>query len=265
MKIKSIYGLVLLFVLSLTSCVSTKKMIYLQGVDSMLTNPEQIAQQYEIRIKPDDQLYIVLNCKDPDLMKPFANSQVLGSSGQSGSSMSDTQGLQVGKDGKINVPLLGEMQAAGLTRQELADIIAKKLNDGEYMKNPTVNVRIKGFKVSVMGEVKSPGVKEITGDRATILEALSMAGDLPPTARRDSILVVRENNNQRQAYYVDLTNSKSIFSSPCYYLQQNDVVYVEPNKSIRVQGSSTMTTLSAVGSVVSLVASILTLILIFVK
>ena len=141
----------------MTSCVSSKKMLYLQGADKLHENPQKIENNYELRIKPDDQLLITINSKAPELLTPFANSQVLGSS--SSTNTQESTGLLVSQSGKIEIPVLGEMQAAGLTRQELADAIKNKLIEGEYIKDPTVLVRFKGAKIVVLGEVGSPGVK----------------------------------------------------------------------------------------------------------
>ena len=260
------FGLLLFILLTGTSCISSKKMIYLQGVDS-LTNPAQVIQQdYELRIKPDDQLYIMVSSKEPELLTPFANTQILGSSTSGGgTNIQETTGVQVDKNGKIVVPILGEIQVAGLTRLQLADEIKKRLEEGQYIKDPTVSVRIKGLKISVMGEVGSPGVHEMAGDRITLLEALSMAGDLTPTAKRTNILVLREEEGKRHTYTVDLTSGRDVLESPCYYLQQNDVVYVEPNKSINVKGSSALSYLGAGASIISVLASIVSLIVVLSK
>ena len=246
-------GFLLFILLTGTSCISSKKMIYLQGVDS-LTNPAQVIQQdYELRIKPDDQLYIMVSSKEPELLTPFANTQILGSSTSGGgTNIQETTGVQVDKNGKIDVPILGKIQAAGLTRLQLADEIKKRLEEGQYIKDPTVSVRIKGLKISVMGEVGSPGVHE-------------MAGDLTPTAKRTNILVLREEEGKRHTYTVDLTSGRDVLESPCYYLQQNDVVYVEPNKSINVKGSSALSYLGAGASIISVLASIVSLIVVLSK
>ena len=196
-------------------------------------------------------------------MTPFANSQVLGSS--SSTNTQETTGLLVSQSGKIEIPVLGEMQAAGLTRQELAAAIKNKLIEGEYIKDPTVLVRFKGAKIVVLGEVGSPGVKDLPGERVTILEAIGLAGDLPPTAHRENILVIREENGERKSYSVNLTSGKDILNSPVFYLQQNDVVYVEPNKAINVKGSSALTYLSAGSSIIGVLASILSLVFILAK
>lgn len=248
----------------LTSCVSSKKMLYLQGANSLDPSSQKVLDDYELHIKPDDQLYITINSKAPELLTPFANSQVLGSSTTSGA-LQELQGLLVDKNGDIEVPVLGKIHVVGLTRLELAGVIKNKLIEGEYIKDPTVEVRFKGVKILLLGEVNSPGVKELPSDRVTILDAIGLGGDLPPTAKRNNIQVIREENGERKSYTVDLTSSEDIFNSPVYYMQQNDVVYVEPNKSINVKGSSALTYLSAGGSIIGVLASVLSLIFILAK
>ena len=251
-------------VLTFSSCVSSKKMIYLQGADKLHDNPQKLIGDYELRIKPDDQLYITINSKEPELLTPFANSQLLGST-STNSNVQEINGFLVDKNGNIEVPILGEMQAAGLTRLQLSEQIKKKLIENEYIKDPTVSVRLKGGKILVMGEVGSPGVKSFSGERMTILEAIGLAGDLPPTAHRENILVIREENGERKSYKVNLTSGEDILNSPVYYMQQNDVIYVEPNKAINVKGSSALTYLSAGGSIIAVLASVLSLVFILAK
>ena len=137
----------------LTSCVSSKKMLYLQGANSLDPSSQKVLDDYELHIKPDDQLYITINSKTPELLTPFANSQVLGSSTTSGASQ-ELQGLLVDKNGDIEVPVLGKIHVAGLTRLELAGVIKNKLIEGEYIKDPMVEGRCKGAKILLLGEVK---------------------------------------------------------------------------------------------------------------
>lgn len=258
---KLAFAFVLLAACSLTSCVSTKKMIYMQGANDMLAVPQTITQDFEIRIQPDDILYITISSKDEELLAPFSNSKLLGTSTTSFSGVQEAVGIPVDKSGNVQLPILGGMYAAGLTREELANKIKEELVRGEFIKDPVVTIRMKNFKISVLGEVKNPGVKQIMGDRVTVLEALGMAGDLTVYGKRENILVLRETNGQRSSYTIDLTSAESVLKSPCYFLQQNDVVIVEPNKSIGVRGSSTMSYISAGGSIISIVVSIITLII----
>ena len=258
-------GLLVFILLTGTSCVSTKKMIYMQGADLLRDNPQEITQDYELCIKADDQLYVIVSSKEPELLAPFANTQILGSTSSGGANMQETQGFRVDKYGKINIPILGEIEAEGYTCSQLAGEIKKCLEERQYIKDPTVSVRIKAGKVAVMGEVGSPGLHEMSGDRMTLLEALSAAGDLTPSAKREKILVIREERGTRKTYTVDLTSSSDVLNSSCYYLQQNDVVYVEPNKSINIKGSSTLSYLGAGASIISVLTSIVSLIIVLSK
>ena len=123
-----------------------------------------------------------------------------------------------------------------------------------------VNTRVMSFKVTVMGDVKNPGTQTYQGERLTILEALGKAGDLTNSAHRDNVLVIREENGKRVTYEVNLLDHESVFESPAYYMQQNDVIYVQPNKSQRVKGSTSYTWLSVGSTVVGMVVSVVSLI-----
>lgn len=245
-----------------TACVPTRKIIYLQGAEDLVNTPQRITDNYIVRIKPADRLYINVTGYNDEQVKHYQNSAQLGST-QSGNNQN--AGFVVAENGTINVPLIGTLNVAGKTTGEVEAMVTKRIIELGDMEEPTVNVSLANFRVSVMGEVKSPGVVEAEGQRLTLLEALSHAGDLPATARRDSILVIRENGGIRSAYYVDLTQSDDVFKSPAYYLQQNDVVYVKPNNSVRVQGSPALSTLGAVSSVVGVISGVLALILVFTK
>jgi polysaccharide export outer membrane protein len=250
-----------------SSCTSTKKLFYIQEADVLFYAPHEIQESYELRIQPDDLLYILLNAKDSELLEPFGNTELLGSTGRM-SNTQQTSGLRVDKQGNIQIPILGEFHVGGMTCNQLAKALKDKLISGEYIKSPVVTVQIKGFNVTVMGEVRSPGIQEVSGDRITLLDALSKAGDLLPTGKRENVLVVREENGIRQTHSIDLTSASDVFSSPCFYLRQNDLVYVEPNKSIGVRGSSTLPAFSATSGVISVIASIASLtmtILLFTK
>jgi polysaccharide export outer membrane protein len=252
-----IFSFFLGMIFCISSCTSTRKMIYLQGTDNMFQYPQKIQQGFELYIQPDDRLFITISTKDKELLEPFSNNELLGSVGRYSSQQ--TSGLKVDKNGNIQTPILGEIHAGGLTCSELENEIKKRLIIGEYIKSPIVTVQIKNFTVSVLGEVRSPGVKEISRDKITVLEAISAAGDLLPSARRDNVLVIREVNGERVSYSIDLTSAENVFSSPGYYLRQSDVVYIEPNSSIRVKGSAALSFLGAAGTVISVLASVVSL------
>ena len=254
---------VLLFFILLTcaSCVSQKKMIYLQGADYLQDNPQQIKENFELKIQPDDQLAISISSKDKELIGPFNNNTLIGGGGTQSTTQSGVSYFQVDKDGHIEFPIFGTLQASGRTRTELAKELEDKLISQNYIKDPLVSVKIMSFKVTVLGEVRTPGVQNVTGERLTLLEALGMAGDLLPSGKRENIMVIREEDGVRKTYTVDLTSSYDALNSPCYYLQQNDVVYVEPNSAIRVKGSATMTTVTSTLGLISMFGSLLSLII----
>lgn len=213
-----------------TSCASYKKVVYLQDVEPL--KQQVIEQKYEVYIHNDDLLAIMVNSKNPELALPFNMPMVSYQLG-SGSTNSGSQrvlGYLVDGNGDIDFPILGKLHVAGLTRMQLTEMIKQRLIEGDLIKDPIVTVQFLNYKVSVMGEVNRPGSFNISGDRITLLEALSMAGDLTIYGRRDRVAVIREKDGKRTILMHDLRSS-DIFNSPCYYLQQNDIVYVEPNKA----------------------------------
>ena len=193
---------------------------------------EDIEQKYEVYVHNDDLLAIMVNSKNPELALLFNMPMVSYQLG-SGSTNSGSQrvlGYLVDGNGDIDFPILGKLHVAGLTRMQLTEMIKQRLIEGDLIKDPIVTVQFLNYKVSVMGEVNRPGSFNISGDRITLLEALSMAGDLTIYGRRDRVAVIREKDGKRTILMHDLRSS-DIFNSPCYYLQQNDIVYVEPNKA----------------------------------
>ena len=163
------------------------------------------------------------------------------------------------QDGTIDFPIVGKIKAAGLTPEQLSAEIQTRLQ--QDVKDVQVSTKIMSFKITVLGDVQSPGTQSYTGQRLTILEALGRAGDLNNSAIRTNILVLREENGKRTTYKIDLTNPQSVFSSPAYYMQQNDLVIVEGNKSVKVKGSTSYTYLTVTGTLVSMVASVISLII----
>lgn len=254
--------MLLSWVILFSACNSTKEVVYLQDVVPL--KQQDIERKYEVFIHEDDLLAIMVNSKDPELALPFNMPMVTYQLGSEGTSQQRVLGYLVDTNGDIDFPILGKLHVAGLSRLELRDLIKEKLISGDYIKDPVVTVQFLNYKVSVMGEVARPGSFTITGDRITLLEALSMAGDLTIYGRRDRVAVIREENGKRTILFHDLRSS-DIFTSPCYYLQQNDIVYVEPNKAKAGQrdinqNNSVSVWLSAV-SVLAAVASLLVTVL----
>ena len=231
LKAKAGFVLVIMaLALTAVSCNTYRKINYLQ--DIVPDKAERIAINKGILIQPKDMISIVVSSRNPELALIF-NLPVI--SYQAGSEVVSGQGSQrllgyvVDNDGYIDFPVLGLVKASGLTRWELANEIKSMIIEGNYINDPVVTVEFMNFKISVMGEVTSPGTYNIEGDKITLLQALSLAKDLTIFGRRDNVSVIREQGDERIIYQVDL-RSASIFESPAYYLQQNDIVYVEPNK-----------------------------------
>ena len=241
----------------LASCSAPKEVLYLQDIASI--KEENIDKNYEVIIHKDDLLAILVNSKDPELALPFNMPVVTYQIGAQTTAQQRLLGYLVDQNGDIDFPILGKIHVEGLTRMQVTELIKQKLMSEDLIKDPIVTVQFLNFKVSVMGEVTRPGTFDISGDRITLLEALSMAGDLTIYGRRDRVAVIRENDGKRRILYHDLRSS-DIFQSPCYYLQQNDIVYVEPNKA--KTGQSRINSNNSVGvwlSAVSVLASITSL------
>ena len=244
-----------------TSCASSKKVVYLQDVVPL--KQQDIEQKYEVYIHNDDLLAIMVNSKNPELALPFNMPMVSYQLGSQTAPQQRVLGYLVDTNGDIDFPILGKLHVAGLTRLQLTDMIKQCLIDEDLIKDPIVTVQFLNYKVSVMGEVNRPGSFNISGDRITLLEALSMAGDLTIYGRRDRVAVIREKDGKRTILFHDL-RSADIFNSPCYYLQQYDIVYVEPNKSKAGQSEinqnkSVGVWLSAASILVSIASLIVTL------
>jgi polysaccharide export outer membrane protein len=249
-----------------TSCISNKKMIYLQGATQDYALPHDIEDYFELRAQSDDQLAISVASKDVELLARFNNNTLIGggNNSQTGTNTvnvsSGVSYFRVDKEGNIEFPIFGTIHVGGMTTGEISKMIQKRMIEEGYINDAVVNTKIMSFKVTVMGDVKAPGTQTYQGERLTILEALGKAGDLTNSAYRDNVLVIREENGKRRAYEVNLLDNQAVFNSPAYYLQQNDVIYVQPNKSQRVKGSTSYTWLSVGSTVVGMVVSIVSLI-----
>lgn len=254
------YWLVIALVF-LSSCASQKEITYLQGgYDGY---QQKGTDSYELKIRPDDMIAIMVNSKNTELAQmfnlPMVSYQINNSTTGISSSQTKVLGYLVNKEGEINFPQLGYIKVGGMTRTELTDFITKELIDKGYVNDPVVTIQYLNFSVSVMGEVNKPGTIEIASDRITIFDALSAAGDLTIYGLRDNVKVIREINGKKTVSIVDL-RSAEILDSPYYYLQQNDVIYVEPNKAKAGQREiNSNRTISTYASILSVFLSALSL------
>lgn len=238
MRIRSTIS-ALIITLLLSSCASMEHIYYFQDFQTEASE-QPVAVLQEIRIRPEDKISILVNSKDPLLADLFNLPLVSRYVGQSSVAVGQNQGVSgytVDTDGKIDFPVLGEISVAGKTREEIAACIKHELISGDLVKDPVVTVEFLNLAVSVMGEVNKPGRYNIDRDKITLLDALSMAGDLTIHGKRDNVMVLREEDGMQRGYRVNLGSARELYASPVYYLQQNDVVYVEPN-SMRARQST---------------------------
>jgi polysaccharide biosynthesis/export protein len=251
-----------LFVFLLFSCKPAKELVYYQNIDSLPSS--EISNSYEIKIQPDDVLTIIVSAEDPESALPFnlTTISVPTAMNVNGGTMINARGQEslqsylVDATGSIDFPVLGKLKVGGLSRTELTKLLEIKIS--AYIKKPNINIRLTNFKVSVQGEVTTPGTFTINSDRVTLIEAITMAKDLTIYGRRDNILVIRELNGVKTFNRVDITKADFI-NSPFYYLAQNDVVYVEPNK-VRINGAAVGSNTGVIISITSLVITLITLI-----
>lgn len=249
-------ALILLVVVLLSSCVSKKDIVYFQNDE---IEQSQVSNSYKTIVKPDDLLQITITAQDVDAVRPFnLNTVTYQNSSSSANGVPQQLTYLVDTKGEIDFPVLGKLKVGGLTRDKVIDLLISKLSP-DYVKDPNINLRITNFKISVLGDVARPGSYNIPNERITILEAIALAGDINISGVRNNVLVNREENNMKVQYRVDLL-SKKIFTSPVYYLQQNDVVYIEQNYAKSQSASSNSNTslfISLTGLIVTIISILL--------
>ena len=265
MKFRKILSLTLM-VLAAVSCSTPKEISYFQDLQPGVTELT-ITDPVEIKVRPKDKLSILINAQDQKLTNMFnlpIVSQQIGqeSTGSSGTSRG-VSGYTVDTDGYINFPVLGKIKVEGMTREQIAEYLTGQLKEKELIKEPVVTVEFMNLGVSVLGEVNRPGRISINRDNLTILDALSEAGDLTIFGKREKVLVLRQENGKQRVYGINLCSADQLYTSPVYYLQQNDVVYVEPNDTKSRQSTVNGNTVRSTSfwiSLASLITSIAVLI-----
>lgn len=268
--------LILAACLALTAaCGTPKNIVYFQDIkgDATLstTNTEPI------KFKPMDQISVIVNSRDPQVTAMFnlpyyttRIGQSVSSTNATGSITSNTQGISgyiVDSNGDIDFPVLGKIHVAGLTREETAEKIKDELLESRQIKDPVVTVTFMNLGVTVLGEVMHPGRYKIDRDRFTVLDALALAGDLTINAEREEVVLLRQEGKKDRAYVLNMLDAHALYSSPVFYLQQGDVIYVKPNdKRVRestINGNNIRST-SFWFSVISMLTSVTLLVLRFI-
>lgn len=248
MRIKTIIGGIIGATLLLSSCTTPKNITYFPELET--GSIVQAGKVLDIRVKPEDKLSIVVSTQDPSLNNLFnlvttqnrvgQTTSATKTSGGSNNSNGQLLYYTVDSHGDIDFPVLGKIHIAGLTREQIAEKIAGDLMKADLVKDPIVTVEFANTGISVIGSVKSPGRYEFNKDHLTIIDAIAMAGDLTMTGVRENILVIRNLGDGRQeAYRVNLLNAQELASSPAYYLQQEDLIYVEPNDKAKRETTAT--------------------------
>ena len=248
------YLLVLTFLCFLASCSSSKRIAYFQDLKPGESELFTSLSPHYIKVLPGDKITILINSREPQLAELFnlaITAKAIGTTSNNSGILSYTVDL-----GAINVN--------GKTRKEIASLIKKELISRELLKDPVVTVEFANLCISVLGEVKTPGRYSIDRDKVTLLDAIGMAGDLTIYGKRDKVFVLRENGGTRYSYSVNLCSAEDLFSSPAYYLQQNDIVYVEPGNVRANQSTVNGNTIRSTSfwiSVTSLIASLISIFL----
>lgn len=248
---KMFFLLSVVFILG--SCASKKSILYLHGIAE---GTQENNLKYENTLEPDDNILITVTAADPELANDFNLMYINARSTEMRTlnNSDDFFSYLIDQNGEIDFPVLGKMKLGGLTRIEAESKIKDLLKD--RIIDPGVSIRVLNFKVSVLGEVIKPGSQDVVGDRITIFEAISRAGDLTIYGKRDNIKVIREKGGVKTIAILDITDPE-IINSPYYYLAHNDIVYVEPNKTkinSSVIGPNLTVGISAISLIVTIIA-----------
>lgn len=243
------------------SCRQQRELAYVHDAtrDSLVS----IASRMPYGIQINDILYIYVESQTPEATVAFNQETNKIAVTEAGNAINpgsgNVQGYLVDQEGDIIFPVLGKINVLGMSHDDLADTIENRLRAEGHVLDPTVTVKLMNFRICILGEVKSPGQIMVNGDRLTIFEAISMVGDLTMSGQRENVTVIREENGQRIIGTIDLT-SKDVFDSPYYFLHQNDVVYVEPDKRTKRNAERdpiVMTYFSSTVSIISTLTSLL--------
>lgn len=240
-----IYFFLVVFSLSLFSCTTPKNVAYFQNAEEARGMSRQL--HHKIKLHSGDQITVFVNSADPMLMQQFnlthrtngivplgAVTYETSAYGNGGSQVVYT----VDEQGDINFPVIGKLSVVGKTREQVSRYIQDRLYERDLVKDPIVTVEYVNLKVSVLGEVAHPGRIPVTQDYFTILDAIAAAGDLTINGRRDNVMVTRQVDGEDETFFINLCDKESVLTSPAFYLQQNDIIYVTPTKKRQRESNS---------------------------
>lgn len=227
-KIFLFYSLGLIFFIS--SCAPRRNLVYFSDLANKATNSQLITVDTEPKIQPNDLLSITINTLSAESNLMFSsNTNNINKSGYF-----EKEGYRVNKEGFVNLPVTGNISLKGLTIEQAQLLLENNLDN--YVKNPIVNIQFMNFRITVIGEVNQPSTFNVPNQKINLLEAIGMAGDLTVYGKRENLLVIRETEGKRSIVHLNL-NKADILNSPYFYLKQNDIVYVEPDKSKAIEFS----------------------------
>ena len=250
-------------VLLLTGCVSQKKIVYFQGSDAIYSSPQSIAQSYRMAIQPADRLSLSITCSEPKLLAGSASNVTIGTNEATRTSGNNNEiytGYTVDKDGYVTLPMIGKLKAQGKTEEEFARTVENAIIAAGIVTDPQVTVKFTNARVSVLGAVNKPGSIPLNSQRTSVLDVLASAGDISDNGLKTNVQLYRELDGKREMYVLDLTQA-DVFNSPAFYVQQNDMIYVSPNKAAGVKNSPFFTFWGASASIASVVISLTSLII----
>lgn len=250
------FGIIVFF----SSCVNTRNVPYFQDISLADKSVMESTVVYtDPKIQPDDILSVSVFTIDPQttaVVNQVSTSQALGASSASSIGQQQISGYLVDKNGEIELAVIGKIKLAGLTTFEARDLIREKV--AKLYNQPSVQVRFANFKVTVLGEVVRPAAYTLPNEKVSVLDALGLAGDLTIYGKRENILLIRDNNGKKEFARFSL-NSGNLFNSPYFYLKQNDVIYVEPNKArVAANNAARTQTFAIIGSTISLLIILIT-------
>ena len=262
-KIQSaIYVLAVVIINIMTSCSSSKRIVYFQDMQPGST--QNVIARKPITVQPGDQLSIMVYGDNAELASAFNLTMASGSNNMGGGG-SNTRAYTIDSNGNIKMPVLGSINVAGQTREQISKSIENELTTRNLLRNPVVNVAFYNMYVSVLGEVGGTKKVDIEKDLLTLPEVLAQCGDLTINGKRENVKVIRDVDGKKMAYAIDLRSAESMYQSPAYYLQPNDLVYIEPNSQKTSQSISNGSAMRTPSFWISLITFATSMVFLFKK
>ena len=251
---KLLHFFILISLLGFVACGPTRNLVYFSDLKNNENYKTAAENNAEIRIQPNDLLSIRLTSLNPESNALFNRGVIPSATNALNTEIGPTEGYLVDKDGFVNFPVLGKVKLSGLTKEEAINKMTAQIQ--QFVKSPIVTIQLLNFKITVIGEVNKPSTFVVPSQRINILEALGLAGDMTSYGKRENVLLVREKDGVRSTTRLNL-NDKELLNSPYFYLQQNDVIYVEPDRLKEVQASTNTRTITFTTMAISIAVALI--------